>query len=270
VRHAVSNIAWGPAEDDAAPGYLSEHGAEGVEIAPTRVWPDWEGAGLASAGALRRRLDAGGLACPALQAVLFGRPELQLFGTPEQRRRLGEHLVFVAELAAELGARIVVFGSPKNRLRDGLPMDEAWPRAVAFFQELGAEYERRGVKLGLEANPPEYGCDFVTRLDEAHRLVREVGSPGFVLHGDGGGLMLSGDDAGILGEVAPELGYFHASEPFLAPLGSTDAHAAFGRALAEGGYGGWCSVEMRRPGPGLDHVGAALATLAACYGDDAA
>jgi D-psicose/D-tagatose/L-ribulose 3-epimerase len=270
VRHAVSNIAWGPAEDDAAPGYLSEHGAEGLEVAPTRAWPDWEGAGPASAAALRRRLEASGLACPALQAVLFGRPELQLFGTPEQGRALREHLVFVAELAAELGAGIVVFGSPGNRVRDGLPMDEAWSRAVAFFQEVGADYERIGARLGFEANPPEYGCDFVTRLDEARRLVREVGSPGFVLHGDAGGLILTGEDASILGEVAPELGHFHASDPFLAPLGSSDAHAAFGRALAEGGYRGWCSVEMRRAGPGLDHVGAALATLAACYGDDAA
>jgi D-psicose/D-tagatose/L-ribulose 3-epimerase len=270
VRHAVSNIAWGPAEDEAAFGYLAEHGAAGLEIAPTRVWPDWEGAGLAAAGALRRRLDASGLACPALQAVLFGRPELQLFGTPEQRRALREHLVFVAELAAELGAGIVVFGSPKNRLRDGLPMEEAWPQAVDFFRKIGAEYELRGVRLGLEANPPEYGCDFVTRLDEARRLVREVDSPGLVLHGDAGGLILAGEHASILRDVAPELGYYHASEPFLEPLTGTDSHAAFGRELAAGGYDGWCSVEMRRPGPGLDHVGAALATLAACYGDDAA
>ena len=266
MRHAVSNIAWGPEEDEAALGYLVEHGAEGVEIAPSRVWPDWEGAGPGSAGALRRRLDASGLVCPALQAVLFGRPELRLFGTPEQRRGLGEHLVFVADLAAELGAGIVVLGSPKNRIREGMPLDEASALAVAFFREIGAEYEGRGVSLALEANPPEYGCDFVTRLDEAHALVREVDSPGFVLHGDAGGLILGGEDASVLGEVAPELGHFHASEPFLAPLTSTGTHAEFGRALADGGYEGWCSVEMRRPGLGLDHVGAALATVGDCYG----
>jgi D-psicose/D-tagatose/L-ribulose 3-epimerase len=266
VRHAVSNIAWGPDEDDLALRYLVEHGAEGVEIAPTRVWPDWVGAGIASAGALRRRLDESGLACPALQAVLFGRPELQLFGTPEQRRRLGEHLVFVAELAAELGAEVVVLGSPRNRVRDGKPMDEATAEAVPFFQEIGPAYEERGVRLALEANPPEYGCDFVTRLDEARRLVEEVGSPGFVLHGDAGGMILNGEAPGLLEGLAPELAYFHASEPFLGPLNSTDVHGGFGRALAAGGYAGWCSVEMRQPGPGLDHVGAALATVKDCYG----
>jgi D-psicose/D-tagatose/L-ribulose 3-epimerase len=267
VRHAVSNIAWGPDEDDLAFRYLVEHGAEGVEIAPTRVWPDWAGAGMASAGILRRRLEESGLACPALQAVLFGRPELQLFGTSAQRRRLGDHLAFVAELAAELGAGVVVLGSPKNRVRDGKPMEEATTQAVAFFQEIGATYEQRGVRLALEANPPEYGCDFVTRLDEAHRLVEEVGSPGFVLHGDAGGMILNGEEPGLLGELAPELAYFHASEPFLGPLNSKSMHHAFGRALADAGYDGWCSVEMRSPGPGLDHVGAALATVGECYGD---
>ena len=57
TRLAVSNIAW-PAEDDpAAYGILRDAGVRGLEIAPTRIWPGWEGAVPAAARRLRRELE---------------------------------------------------------------------------------------------------------------------------------------------------------------------------------------------------------------------
>ena len=53
MRVAVSNIAW-PAELDAeAYALLAGMGVEGIEIAPTRVWPGWSGISAGSIGALK-------------------------------------------------------------------------------------------------------------------------------------------------------------------------------------------------------------------------
>jgi D-psicose/D-tagatose/L-ribulose 3-epimerase len=266
VRFAVSNIAWGPREDPSALTYLRERGVEGVEIAPTRLWPDWEGAGARAAGAYRRVLEDAGLTCPALQAVLFGQPELLLFGTAGQRRRLEDHLRRVAEIAAALGAMAVVFGSPANRLRDGLSSQEAFASATTVLRRVGEVYDQQGVKLVIEANPPEYGCDFVTHLPEARALVEAVDSVGVALHADSGAMLLNGEDPATLRRYAPELAYFHASEPFLRPLTAESGHGVLGRALSAGGYDGWCSVEMRRPGSGLKHIESATRVAFECYG----
>jgi sugar phosphate isomerase/epimerase len=41
------------------------------------------------------------------------------------------------------------------------------------------------------------------------------------------------------------IGHFHASEPNLAPLGTSADHDAAGSALDAIGYPGWVSIEMR-------------------------
>ncbi len=266
MRVAVSNIAWGPEEDPFALAFLRERGVEGVEIAPTRLWPDWHGADERAAGAYRHVLDEAGLTCPALQSVFFGQPHLQLFGTAEQGRRLEEHLGLVGGLARALGATVVVFGSPKNRRREGLPADVAFARAAAALRRVGNIYEHHGVKLVIEANPTEYDCDFVTHLEESRALVAAVDCAGVALHADAGAMLLNGEDPALLRSCAGELAHFHASEPFLAPLADERRHLLLGQALTSGGYDGWCSVEMRRPGDGLDHVEAALRVALDCYG----
>src|SRR3990172_927424 len=115
MRLAASNIAW-PEHDDAAMArLLPSLGYEGLEIAPTRVWP----VPLATTGAervtFRRFWESRGLRVVAMQALVFGRPDLRLFGPPDSREELARHLVGMIGLAADLGAHVLVFGSPRNR-----------------------------------------------------------------------------------------------------------------------------------------------------------
>ena len=74
----ISNIAWKTHDDPAVLASLRDAGVRGIEVAPTKIWPKWQGAGAAAATAYRRRMDDAGFALPALQAILFDRPELQL------------------------------------------------------------------------------------------------------------------------------------------------------------------------------------------------
>ena len=53
----------------------------------------------------------------------------------------------------------------------------------------------------MEANPPEYGADFVTRAAEAIELVKAVNHPGFRLHLDTGCMTLANDPVAAWGGV---------------------------------------------------------------------
>jgi sugar phosphate isomerase/epimerase len=179
-----------------------------------------------------------------MQALLFGRPDLELFG--RTRSQLAEYLYRVIELGAGLGARALVFGSPKSRLRGSLSLADAMASATEFFRDIGDVAAQHGVVIAIEANPPEYGCDFVTRTSEALALARAVASAGIGINGDLGGMTMSGDDpTATLESARDRLVHFHASEPNLVELGASANHAAAAAGLAAAKYTGWIAIEMR-------------------------
>ncbi len=247
MRLAISAIAWKPEEDADVASMLRRAGVAGVELAPTAYWP----APLEASREERRALGAWwrdqGLVVPALQSLLFGRPDLNLF-EPQTRDAFTQYLVGMLDVAVDLGAGVLVFGSPRNRLRGALPVQEAFAVATAAFREIGAEAACRGVRLCIEPNPPAYGCDFVTTAEEGAALVRAVGSEGFGLHLDTAGLHLVGaDPAGEVARHAALLRHCHLSAPSLAPVGIPCGvdHSGVIAALRAAGYPGWVSIEMR-------------------------
>src|SRR5207302_1508042 len=154
---AMSAIAWEPSEDEAAASVLREHGFTGVELAPTKIFPRPDSATGAEVAACRAVWSRRGLRIVAMQALLFGRPELTVFG--ESREQTLEYLSGVARLGGRLGAGALVFGSPRNRARGSMPAAEAWRAAVEFFRALGSAAAGAGTCVCIEPNPPRYGAD---------------------------------------------------------------------------------------------------------------
>lgn len=271
MRVAASNLAWPAAFDAKAFSALRECGFTGVEVAPTKVWQGWEGATGTAAATLRSRLADEGLAVPALQSILFGAADATLFGGPADRMRLRDHLLRVADLAAALGAGSLVLGAPGARDRKELAPEVATAIACEFLVEIGPHFAARGATLLVEPNPPAYGCNFVTTSAEGRALIDAVATAGVGLHLDAAGMLLAGEDpVAAVRDLAGRFGHFHASEP---QLGSFDApvvpHEAIGQALAETGYGGWVSLEMREPPDAVlwPTLTRALAVVRASYGD---
>ncbi|MCX7619817.1 MAG: sugar phosphate isomerase/epimerase [Acidimicrobiales bacterium] len=244
---AFSNLAWDPANDRKVAAILRDTGIRGIELAPTKIWPELSAATRREATAYRRFWEREGFTITSLQSLLYGRPELTVFGGPEDRAALVAHLDTVMALAATLGAAKLVFGSPANRRRGDLSPSMAMTRAAAVFGELSERAEAHGVCLCLEPNPTDYGCDFITNATEGAELVREVGRDGFGLHLDTGAMTLAGDELSTaIRAVADVLAHFHCSEPGLAPAGTTGRvdHISAARALRSISYAGVVSVEM--------------------------
>jgi D-psicose/D-tagatose/L-ribulose 3-epimerase len=250
MKLAVSNIAWPREQDAAVADLLVSHGVSGIEVAPTKLWNDPTAATDAEIDACRRTWEARGLPIVAAQALLFGRPELTLFDAADGRERTIAYLSRIIRLCGRLGAKALVFGSPKNRLIGSRDRSVVWPIAVEAFTRLGETAVAESTCVVMEANPPDYGADFVTRASDAIDLVRAVNHLGFRLHLDTACMTLAGDPPSSIAAGIDMLRHFHVSEPQLGVVGRGSVrHAEFATVLHECGYDGWVSIEMRENQP---------------------
>jgi sugar phosphate isomerase/epimerase len=252
MKLAVSNIAWPPEQDEAVAAILVRCGVTGIEVAPTKFWPKPTAATPAEIARARAFWNDRGIEVVAAQALLFGQPELTIFESEALRERTLTYLSEICRACGQLGAGPLVFGSPKNRRIGAMPLAEAQRIAIEFFRRLGELAARAGTCIVLEANPPVYGADFVTRAAEAIALIHEIAHPGLQLHLDTGCMTLAGDPiAETFAAGFPSLRHFHVSEPNLSPPGNSGIvdHAAFAAELHQRGYDGWVSLEMREPAP---------------------
>ncbi len=270
MKVAISSIAWSAEEEPAAARLLEALGVRGVEVVPGRVCADAAAWGPEDAEGHRLFWADHGVEIVAMQALLFGRNELAIFGDEATRAKLREHLARVIEMGGALGARALVFGSPKNRLVGSLAPAGIDAIALPLFRALGQVAHDAGTCLCIEPNPPRYGADWIHDVVHARALVEAVGHPGFGLHVDAGALHLAGEGPRELADCAGRMRHFHASQPDLAPLraGGPVAHEAFADALRAQDYSNWVSIEMRRVdgAPALAAVAEALGYAQRVYG----
>jgi sugar phosphate isomerase/epimerase len=246
MKLAISNIAWEPDEDEAVFRLMQEYSVTGVEIAPTKIWKDPTRASDKQVADYVRYWHDRGIAISSMQALLFGRPDLTIFESPEKRKATLDYLREIIRLGGQLGANALVFGSPKNRSVGDMPRSNAEEIAVEFFHALGVEAARNDTVFCIEPNPEQYGCDFVTTSREGRNLVARVNHPGFCLHLDAAGMTMSNENIEEeLAESVPGICHFHISEPGLKPVGTGNVeHALFARILNMQGYSRWYSIEM--------------------------
>lgn len=245
MKVSVSSLAWG---GDIRPDIcerLVQSGVTGVEVAPTAMTEDGHFPTLAEATKASQQLQDLGLQVSAVQSILFGRPELQLFDRATWDS-LREQLLRAAEVGQVFGGKFAVFGSPRNRRRESLPVDQALDIAAEFFSSVASDLASTGVALSMEPNPPGYGADFLTTYEEVVALVDAVDSPWIQPQIDTGCLLMADRDP--VKAVALRMpAHVHLSAPGLGDLpGSGTCHDPLRDVLEAGGYDGWLTVEILR------------------------
>ncbi len=247
MKLAISNIAWQPSENDAILEILKKLGVTGLEVAPSLLFNSPLAASPDDIQRVRGYWNENGVQIVAMQALLFGKPELQIFTDEATRRATLDYLSGVIMLAGKLGGGPLVFGSPKNRRVGTLSLEEVWQIAVPFFRTLGEVAQKHQQVFCIEANAPQYDCDFVTNTEEALALLRAIDHPGVAFNLDAGVMTLNGENyADSIEKALPYLRHFHISEPFLSKISQqhTD-HNKIARTLRKWSYEHWISIEMR-------------------------
>lgn len=263
---AISNILWAPEQEAAALLAAKTAGADGIEVAPSRIAP-WEALTPAAVKAYRAKLADHGLKIPSMQAVLFGVPDVALLADTPAYQRLADHMARVADIAALLGARVIVFGAPKQRLRGPLTLAAANALAVERLRPIGAALQQRGVVLGIEPVPAAYGADFLHNVAEVAALVRAVNHPAIRLHLDTGALHLAGEDGALVAANADILCHVHLSRPQLAPLtAALPLDAPLAATLQTIAYRDWLSIEIGPQPEPIPVINAALPLARSLYG----
>jgi sugar phosphate isomerase/epimerase len=258
MKFAVSNIAWPADARTAAYAVLAERGVRGLEIAPGLLFSgaaDPFAPDPVLAEARLAEIAAHGLQLVSMQSLLFGVEGAALFGGPEDLARFETGMTRAIDLAARLAIPNLVFGSPKQRvIPEGMTPAAAQERAAAVFTKLGNRAAAAGAVIAMEANPVQYGTNFLTRAEEVITFVRALDHPGVCMIMDIGAMHLNeafDRTARVIAEAAPLLSHVHISEPFLAPAPAhEDTAVPVLRALASGGYDKWVSIEMSAAQPG--------------------
>jgi len=266
MKLSISNLAWEKTEEEAVLKLLAEKEVTGIEIAPSKVWHDWQGITPHHVRRYREKL-AQEFQISALQAILFGYPNYRLFGSSQERRDTMNHLRFVSDIATDLGTQVMVLGAPRNRDRGQLSEEEAFKIAVEFFQEIGEYCASQNTCLCIEPNPTVYQCNFITTSVEGHTLVQAVNSEGFGLHLDAAGMYLATEEITVvLPQYATLLQHFHISEPNLGGFSEPVVdHQQIGTLLKEQAYQKWVSIEMRSQTETIEAIKTAVNFALTCY-----
>jgi len=233
MRIAISNLAWDVLDDKAVASLLNTYGIDAIDIAPGKYFPNFKNTSTLEIDLLRKWWADQGIAITGMQALLFGTKGLNMFGAADIQAAMLDHFDDICRIGGHLGARKIVFGSPKNRDRTSLSDEQTQNIAVNFFRRLGDIASRYGVVICLEPNPSCYGANFMINSIETANMVIDVVHPAIRMQLDTGAITLNKEDVcQVINEYRDLIGHIHVSEPDLVCLGYGNAdHSLIATAL---------------------------------------
>jgi sugar phosphate isomerase/epimerase len=234
--------------------FAAECGYTGVEIAPFTINTDARQITAEQRAQTRREAEEAGLEVIGLHWLLAKTEGLYLTSPDKATRdRTRDYLRALVQLCYDLGGRVMVFGSPLQRiLLPGVTNDEAMKYAAEVFSGVAPDLQDADVILALEPLSPEWG-PFLNTAVEGVQLIEMVGSPNVRLHLDC--IAMATESTSIpdlLRANKQVLEHFHANDPNKQGpgMGDLDFHPIL-ETLGEIDYRGWVSVEVfdYTPGP---------------------
>jgi sugar phosphate isomerase/epimerase len=257
MRYAICNETFGDWPLAKVCDFSAACGYAGIEIAPFTLAGEPVQLSAAQRGDMRRTIARAGLECVGLHWLL-AKTEGFHATHPDQsvRDRTVAYLADLAHLCHDLGGRILVFGSPKQRsLLPGVTPAAAADALHDVFSRLLPALETTDTVLAVEPLST-LETDVLTTAAETRSLIERIGSPHVRLHLDV--KAMSAEEEAIpeiIHGSAVCLEHFHANDVNLQGpgFGAVDFVPIF-QALSEIAYSGWVSVEVFDYSPGPERL----------------
>jgi sugar phosphate isomerase/epimerase len=237
--------------------FAQETGYGGIEIAPFTFADRVSTLSPAARAEIRITAERAGLEIVGLHWLLV-KPEGLYLNHPEAtiRRETANCLIDLVHFCADLGGKVMVFGSPKQRnVFAGLNFEQAWQLAKETFQLILPALAERAVTLAFEPLSTQE-TDFINTAAQARKMIEEINHPNFRLLLDVKAMSSEAQPLpDLIRQNAGLLAHFHANDANLGGPGFGEVDfAPTLQTLQAVGYTGWVSVEAFDFTPGIETV----------------
>jgi D-psicose/D-tagatose/L-ribulose 3-epimerase len=214
MKFAICNETFQGWDWERTCRYVSAAGYDGIEIAPFTLAEDIRSVSSTERASIRNTAMQNGLEIVGLHWLLVSPKGLSVTTADvDVRKQTSDYLVALVDFCADVGGKIMVFGSPnQRRIPEGETREVAADR---FLESIRPALDRAGVNgitICLEPLPPPE-ADFLLTLKEARSLVKKLDHPAAKTIFD----VKSASSEGIplpelIRECAPHIAHVHAND----------------------------------------------------------
>jgi len=247
MKFAICNEMFEGWKLDDVFKYAAELGYDGVEVAHFTICDSVTDVTKSERERLRRSAIGSGLEIVGIHWVLVSPKGLHISHPDEAiRSKTRDYIHNLIDFCADLGGRVIVFGSPQNRnVLPPLSPEQAWNAAKETFQSCCPHAAERGVTISIEPLA-SYMTDYINLPEDGARLVREINHPNFKLILDTYSMSCEKVDmAKAVEENSDYLAHVHFNDDNKSWPGSGGIdYAPVAKSLKKIGYEGYVSVEV--------------------------
>jgi len=230
-----------------------ELGYHGIEIAPFTLSASAEDISTEQRKEVRQIIADNGLEAVGLHWLFAGPSGLHMTTTDYQIwGRTRDYLSCLLDLCSDLGGKVLVLGSPKQRnIVEGQTKEGAWQRAVDLLSSVLDKADKLGLTICLEPLSP-VETNFINTVEQGMRMVRQIDHPNLKIHLDVKAMCSEPTPVPeiIRSVEADDVGHFHVNDPNLYGPGMGDVdYGPIAEAIKDVGWDKWLSVEVFKYDP---------------------
>ena len=255
MKFSICNEGFGDWPIDRVFRAAARLGYDGVEIAPYTLGESVTHIDAAHRKAIRTAARDAGVGIVGLHWLLV-KPEGLHINHPDDaiRARTQDYLCELVRFCHDLGARVMTFGSPKQRnLLNGESYHDVWDRTKQVFAAVAEVAAAGGVTVCMEPLPANE-TNFINTVDEALAFACEVDHPNVKIVLDVKSMSTESQPIPLLVQKSAGMaGHVHANDVNRKGPGFGDTDfAPVAEALKAIGYDGYVSVEPFDFSPGAE------------------
>jgi hypothetical protein len=190
----VSELAWNVGDSKVITPWLRSRGILDVEAVPSKV--NWD-------------MDTYDTIYSA-QSILYGE-KINIFREQDRFLTLLEEKL---QCLHKRGARLIVFGSPTQRIYNGEEL-------TAFFIKIGDLCKQYDILFCLENNATAYGCNWMTHICDTILFIKKLNHTHLKINFDIGSMIMENEQYTIGTDDVQHIGHVQISFPLLGPWDNT-------------------------------------------------
>jgi sugar phosphate isomerase/epimerase len=231
----------------------SRLGYHGIEIAPFTLGDSAENISASLRKETKRIISDSGLETVGLH-WLFAGPKGLHITTMDNKiwGRTRDYLSCLLDLCSDIGGKVLVLGSPKQRsIQPGQTCEQAEKRACDLLESVLEKARELDLTICIEPLSP-VETNFINTVAQGMEIVRKINHPNLKIHLDIKAMCSEQKPVpDIIRSVkAEDIGHFHVNDPNLygPGMGNVD-YAPIAQAIRDIGWDKWLSVEVFKYDP---------------------